>query len=494
MTQEGSTPSLGVSLSWQTLNVVLQVALQLVYMALLARWIAPEDFGVMAIALVVVGVVEIFAQVGIGPSIVQQPNLTPSHIASAWWFSAGLGLLFFAGMYAAAPALSAHYETPALCTVLRWISLSFVISGFSVVSRSLLIKRMDFRALTVCALAGMVVGNLGVGLWMAFSGAGLWAYVTALLVQNAVLSLGYLWFARIPLGAGWDGAALGSLLRYGSQSTAFNLLTYAGAKMDTLMVTESLGWREVGWYDRAVYLMGLPVTVLGKLGDSVLFSGLSAMQNDRDQLRATSLRGLHLIFLLTLPMTTVLVWHAEGITRLVLGPQFDGAAPLAQTLFLAVALRALTKLGDANIRALDGLRWGIIIKLVFLGTMAGGIQWALADGYGARGAAWAVVLASSVQCLLTMGWMAHTLGISWKELILFMLPGGGMAVIVAIPLGMFPSLEWLESTACAVSIALGAALVIPGLTVPKAVDPDGALRHWIAGRMPGRGLRSRWKP
>jgi len=80
MTQEGSTPSLGVSLIWQTLNVVLQVALQLVYMALLARWIAPEDFGVMAIALVVVGVVEIFAQVGIGPSIVQQPNLTPSHI------------------------------------------------------------------------------------------------------------------------------------------------------------------------------------------------------------------------------------------------------------------------------------------------------------------------------------------------------------------------------------------------------------------------------
>jgi PST family polysaccharide transporter len=378
--------------------------------------------------------------------------------------------------------------------VLRWISLSFVISGFSVVSRSLLIKRMDFRTLTACALAGMVVGNLGVGLLMAFNGAGLWAYVTALLVQNAVLSLGYVWFARIPLGAGWDGAALGSLLRYGSQSTAFNLLTYAGAKVDTLMVKESLGWRDVGWYDRAVYLMGLPVTVLGKLGDSVLFSGLSSMQDDRDELRATSLRGLHLISLLTLPMTTVLVWQAEGITRLILGPQFDGAAPLAQTLFLAVALRALTKLGDANIRALDGLRWGITIKLVFLGTLAGGVQWALAHGYGARGAAWAVVLASGVQWLLTMGWMVHTLGISWNTLIRFILPGIGMAVIVALPMGVFSSLAWLASTACAVSMALCAALVFPGLTVPKSVDPDGALRLWVAGRLPLPGLRSRWKP
>ncbi|MDA0728700.1 MAG: lipopolysaccharide biosynthesis protein [Bacteroidetes bacterium] len=484
---------MGVSLSWQTLNVMLQVGLQLIYMALLARWIAPEDFGVMAIALVVVGVVEIFAQVGIGPSIVQQPHLTPSHIATAWWFSAGLGLVFFAGMYLAAPALSAHYETPALCQVLRWISLSFVISGFSVVSRSLLIKRMDFRALTACALAGMVVGNLGIGLWMASQGAGLWAYVTALLVQNGVLSLGYVWFARIPLHARWDGAALGSLLTYGGRSTVFNLLTYAGAKVDMLMVKESLGWRDVGWYDRAVYLMGLPVTVLGKLGDSVLFSGLSAMQDNRDQLRATSLRGLHLISLLTLPMTIVLVWQAEGITRLILGPKFDGAAPLAQTLFLAVALRALTKLGDANIRALDGLRWGITIKLVFLGTLAVGVQWALTRGHGSQGAAWAVVAASGVQWLLTMGWMTQTLGISWPELLRFVRPGIGMAIAVAIPMGAIPSSAWWVSTAIAVCLAVCAALVFPGLALPKAVDPQGTLRSWVAARLPMRGLRSRWE-
>ena len=59
MTREGRTPSWGQSLSWQSLNVLLQVVLQLVYMALLARWIDVDDFGIMAIALVVVGVVEL---------------------------------------------------------------------------------------------------------------------------------------------------------------------------------------------------------------------------------------------------------------------------------------------------------------------------------------------------------------------------------------------------------------------------------------------------
>ena len=76
MTPEGRTPSWGASLSWQSFNVLLQVVLQLVYIRILAGILAPEDFGVMALALIVVGVVEIFAQVGIGPSIVQFPQLT----------------------------------------------------------------------------------------------------------------------------------------------------------------------------------------------------------------------------------------------------------------------------------------------------------------------------------------------------------------------------------------------------------------------------------
>ena len=86
MTAKGRTPLWGASLSWQSLNVLLQVILQLVYIRILAELLTQEDFGIMAIALIVVGVVEIFAQVGIGPSVVQFNDLEPKHIASAWWF------------------------------------------------------------------------------------------------------------------------------------------------------------------------------------------------------------------------------------------------------------------------------------------------------------------------------------------------------------------------------------------------------------------------
>ena len=112
MAAEGRTPSWGASLSWQSLNVLLQVALQLIYIRILAGLLTEEDFGVMAIALIVVGVVEIFAQVGIGPSVVQYADLESQHISSAWWFSAALGLLFFGGMFIAAPEIGHHYGEP----------------------------------------------------------------------------------------------------------------------------------------------------------------------------------------------------------------------------------------------------------------------------------------------------------------------------------------------------------------------------------------------
>ena len=167
------------------------------------RLLTEEDFGIMAIALIVVGVVEIFAQVGMGPSVVQHARLEPAHIASAWWFSAALGLLFFGGMYLAAPTVAHHYNEAQLGSVLRWISLSFVISGFSVVSRSLLIRENEFQS-THCMRDGRHGHwKFGVGLIMAWNGAGVWAYVSALLVQNIVLSLGYLWFTKIPITLGF---------------------------------------------------------------------------------------------------------------------------------------------------------------------------------------------------------------------------------------------------------------------------------------------------
>jgi len=490
MTDGGRTPSWGASLSWQSLNVLLQVVLQLVYIRILAGLLTEEDFGIMAIALIVVGVVEIFAQVGIGPSVVQYAGLKSQHTSSAWWFSAVLGLLFFCAMFVAAPEIALHYGEPVLQPVLRWISLSFVISGFSVVSRSLLIREMNFKALTACALAGMLVGNLGVGLVLAWNGAGVWAYVSALLVQNAVLSGGYLVYARIPVANGFRFSRIREMVGYGLRSTAFNLLTYAAAKVDVWLVGEKLSTGETGVYDRAVNLMGQPITVLGKLGDSVLFSGLSSLQHELDKMRQVTLRGMHVIALLTIPLAAALVLQAEGVTWLFLGDRFSEAAPVVQILFAAVAFRALTKLGDANLRALDGLRLGIGIKVVFFAAVGSGVYVALDRGMGMTGAAWAVVGASALQWALTTAWVMSRLKLTPVAVLHALASGLVLGLVVVGSMAAMTLPWWLEATVAAF-LALGILVASPSLAVPRWADPDAQIRTSVARWLPG-AARARW--
>ena len=490
MTDGGRTPSWGASLSWQSLNVLLQVLLQLVYIRILAGLLTEEDFGIMAIALIVVGVVEIFAQVGIGPSVVQYVNLEPKHTASAWWFSAALGLFFFAGMFIAAPEIALHYDEPVLRPVLRWISLSFVISGFSVVSRSLLIRDMNFKALTACALTGMAVGNLGVGLVLAWQGAGVWAYVSALLVQNAVLSLGYLLVARVPIQLGFRISRIRQLVGYGLRSTAFNLLTYAAAKVDIWLVGEKMSTGDTGVYDRAVHLMGQPITVLGKLGDSVLFSGLSSLQNDDDQMRHVTLRAMHLVALITIPLASALVLQAEGVTWLFLGDRFAAAAPVVQILFAAVAFRALTKLGDANLRALDGLRVGIAIKVLFFAAVGGGVWWALSAQLGLEGAAWAVLGASGLQWVLTTAWMAQRLRLGLGSLQRSLQAGMFLAFVTSGLMIVLTWSWWMEAVLAAGAGTVMLAL-LPSLVAPAWTDPTGSFRKTLGSKLPS-ALARRW--
>ena len=194
MTEKTTEPDFTSSLKWQSVNVVVQVVLQLGFIAALARLIPTDAFGIMAIALVVVGFIEIFAQVGIGPSLIQSLEVSRTHRKTAFAFSLLLGVLFFIGVYFMAPIIADFYAEPLLTEVLRWIALSFIISGASVVPRSMLIKEMKFKSLFFCSATAMIIGNLIIGLTLAYNGAGIWAYVVSLLAQNTLISIGY-WIA-----------------------------------------------------------------------------------------------------------------------------------------------------------------------------------------------------------------------------------------------------------------------------------------------------------
>ena len=303
------------SVQWQTLNVGVQILIQLGFIRVLGEYLTEVEWGLLGLVLSCAGLVEIFAQLGVGPSLIQRQDLSRQQVSAAFWFSMLLGLGFALGFAFGAPTVAGWFHRPDMEPVLEWAALSFLLAAFALVPRSLLIRRMDFRSLFWSSLVAMLLANAVFGIWAATAGWGVYAYIGALLLQNGLLGLQYWWRSGLRIDWRPHLSAARGLLRYGASSTVFNFLNYAATKLDLLVLGRLLPEArspEQGLYDRSVYLMNTPVTVLGKLSDSVLFSGMSQVQDERERLQRIFYGGTYIVTLLVLVLVTEILDTIKG--------------------------------------------------------------------------------------------------------------------------------------------------------------------------------------
>ena len=494
------------SFGWQAVNVFSQVALQLVFISVLARLISKDAFGVMGIALVAVGFIEIFSQIGIGPALIQRKNLTQEHINGAFFISTILGILFTVGLYFVAPLIAGFYEHEPLTEVLRWIGLSFFISAMAIVPKSMIIKEMSFKKLFFCSGIAMTIGNLGVGLTLAFMGYDIWAYIFALLSQNLLMTITYWIFHPVKIGMSWNWETTREMIRYGGGSTLFNMFNYAATKIDVLVVgkfeqpagTDSgiSRWARTGVYERSAYLMGLPITVLGKLSDSVMFSGLSQLQDQKEKLKRAFLSAVYHIGLLVVPGSLFMIFFVEEITVLFLGEKYLDAVPIVQILFSSVALRSLIKINDSVVRALDRVYTASAIKALFFFMVGFGAYYGYE--FGLKGVAWALVASVFVQYLFMTRLSVRLVGVSGKLVFKKLTPAILISVIVLVSsivarliCGTFEELRLIKLIIGIIINGIGLLLVAWFVPWIFRQGKDNVL-DTIARRIPLNKVRDRW--
>lgn len=506
-----SSVSYASSFRWQTINVVAQILLQLGFTSIMARKLTTLDFGIMGIVLVVMGFIEIFSQIGIGPALIQRKELRQEQVNGAFFLSLGLGVVFFLLIIIMAPGIERYFgcEEVGIARILRVIGVTFIIAGLSTVPRSLLIREMDFRKLFFAAVIGMSIGLYGVGITLAFLDYGVWAYVWALIVQNVALTLAYWLLTRPRIRSSWRWSDLSDMVRYGGGSTLFNLFNYAASKADVIMVGKYSGahnayesscverFASTGIYERAVWLMTLPVTVLGKLSDSVLFSGMSRMQDDLKGLRRVYYGGTYFISMLVFPGCVFLIFFAREVVLTLLGDQYTDAIPVARVLFIGVALRSLIKLTDAIVRALNAVYRASAIKAAFLGMVIVGTWWGLEAGL--MGVARNLVVAILIQWVLMSALSLHLTKAKPGAIIGKMVP----SVIVAGLTAVCALVPYFIIHACALpplaGLVLAIALVLAGLLAIAWRAPwlfgkgQDHILVMLASRLPNRGIAGRMR-
>jgi O-antigen/teichoic acid export membrane protein len=418
------TSKISSGLGWNTLTVVLQVVIQLVYTGILARLVSKDSFMLMGIVLGIMGFAEIFSQIGIGPALIQRKEVDQQHINSGFYSAFIPGVIFTLLFIVLAPAIASFYRLEELTDIVRVVCTSFTISALALIPRSLMTKDLQFKQMFKAGMISIVGGNLIVGLVLAWMGFQVWAYVWALFAQNALMTIALWYYHPVKITGSWSWSATKDLIRYGTASTLFNALNYLATKLDVLVlprfmrgsqeVLTDLQKAEASYYERAGYAMSQPITIMGKLSDSVLFSGMSKLQDDGERLAKMLLLSIRVISLLLIPVSVYLVFFAGSLIQLWLGNEFLSTAGILKILFWAVIFRSLSKLGDSLLRAKDAVFIGSGIKAVYVVLMSIGIYFTA--NCGMEWVSMAVVVATMIHFAMNMHLCTQLIPVRWSQI------------------------------------------------------------------------------
>ena len=173
------------SLWWSIVETGGLAGLAFVSLAVLARLLTPTEFGLAALALGIVQMLDIATARLFGDAIVQRPDLERRHVASAFWVTLVLGATFSAICWLGGESLASVLDEPRLAAVLGWMSVGLVFSGADAILTAQRRRELDFRVLALRSLVSRV-GAASVGIGAALLGYGVWSLVAQQLAAGAV--------------------------------------------------------------------------------------------------------------------------------------------------------------------------------------------------------------------------------------------------------------------------------------------------------------------
>jgi O-antigen/teichoic acid export membrane protein len=328
---------------WVALTNVLDRALQLGMVLLVARLIGPGSYGVMALALVVMSGLTKLSRLGIDAALIQREETdVDAYLDTAWMMQNARGLVVAAVLFASAPVVASPvvFDEPQLAPVLRVLALSPLLSGLQNPGLLYLKKDLRFDKQFVYTISGTVL-YVAVALAVALATRSVWALVLGLVASDlARLVVSYLIVDYRPR-LRFDVDHARELFGYGKWIFASGVVLFLIMEGDDAFVGWYLGTAIVGLYQLAYRVSNAPATEVTQTISSVVFPTYAKMQSDDRQLRDGFFKTVQLTTFVSFPVAVGIAAVAPTFVETFLTEQWAGMVPLIQLLAAWGLLRSL---------------------------------------------------------------------------------------------------------------------------------------------------------
>lgn len=394
-----------------------QLTLQLSRMAvalILARLLAPEDWGLAAMVLVFSGVVVVFTDSALGTALIQRRTIVEEDRSTVFWTSAVIGLVLMVAGIALSGPLAHFYGEPEVASLFAVVSVGFLVSSLGATQQALLVRDMRFNRLELRQIAATLVGA-AVGISVAFAGYGAWAIVAQLLGE-AVVSTVLLWYlAEWWPSATYSFASLRRLAGFAGNVFGENLLYQAGRNLGNLLMGRFLGASSLGLYALATNIVLVPFSRIAGPLQQVFFPAFALISDDRPRMADIWIRATRLVGLISIPALVGLAIVAPDFVDVVLGQKWSDAIPVIQILALVGLIQSLQTLCGEVLLALGRANW--LLRFTVLWFVASLCSFILGVRWGVIGVAACYAVATALVEPVRTYLTARALGTSpWRVL------------------------------------------------------------------------------
>jgi O-antigen/teichoic acid export membrane protein len=350
MEPESVTAKVTRSVKWSTLTEIMSRVISPFTFVILARILAPQDFGIVAIAQIAISFCYLFWDAGLQKALIQ----TKEHLEKAanvvFWINVVLGLIIYGALFLAAPFLAAFFKSPAASPVLRVLGLQIIIGSLSTVQQGLFLRDFNFKQLFWARLATSAIPAL-VSIPLALFGYGVWALVASSLVGSAI-NLVILW-VKSPWRPRccFDSVIARKMANYGKWIVLDSFVGWFISQGDAVVVGRYLGVRDLGLYRTGRNIIDIVFGLSLNPLIPILFPAFSALQDDKEALRSFLYKTNRIIMSLTLPIGAGIMCIATPLVTVLLGEKWKGVEIVLSFISIQVALGWLVSANPELYRA-----------------------------------------------------------------------------------------------------------------------------------------------
>lgn len=335
------TKTTGRAAAWQILGGAWVTVVRLVSSIFLARLLSPDDFGLYGMAVIVMELINCLGNLGMNAGIVATKDVTEEDLCTCFWSMAGVRTCLFLITFFGAPIASTVFDEARLTGVLQIVSFHFLISTLSVMSQTILVKKLEFRVINIITGCIALIESCLVIYLAWFTDLAYYSFAFAMLSNSIATSI-FLFFY-----AGWypkfifSKKSFGYLFNFGIHGLWISISNYINQNIDYLLVGRMLGTHQLGLYEFAYRVPNIIYQRIAQPVGLVCFPAFSKVSDDNSLLFSGYIKATKFVCLLTFPMLIGMAALADIIVQLLWGNQWLSIIFPLQILCFCSALRCV---------------------------------------------------------------------------------------------------------------------------------------------------------